>query len=496
MKTDADRELIRQRIKRWARNALLVSVALHVAGLIVGAFIVAYRSKPKPDAQFVASPTPGPALEPRKLEHRVKVTDLSKRSARPLMQPRILAMSPTDLALPEIKRIPKTHTKPTQVLSSLSRAGVGTGIGGGDGSGMGGGLGGGLPLILKGRCDPLERLKRLNQYGGDPNTEKAVVKALNWFQATQNSNGSWGTQYPDAMTGLVLLAYLGHCETPDSPQFGATVRRAINYLIDRGSQGQFGRNHGQGAYDHAIATYALAEAYTMTHLASIRPVLEKAIQIIVGAQSYNAGWRYRYGSGEYDLSVTGWHVQALKATDYTGLNLPGVKESLTRVVQFIQSTQLEDGNFPYQPGNFVNYSMTGVGAYCLAIASEDSGRAVRKATQAIVLVKIPVPGKFDRDGKPKMKTVPIDLDYHQGNPNLYGWYYCTLACFQRGGGHWSTWNRKFQKPLLEAQSADGNWPVEHGGLTAAHGKGDATVYRTALCTLMLEVYYRYLPTMR
>ena len=38
-------------------------------------------------------------------------------------------------------------------------------------------------------------------------------------------------------------------------------------------------------------------------------------------------------------------------------------------------------------------------------------------------------------------------------------------------------------------------PVDSEGYSAGGGK-NAVIYRTCLCTLMLEVYYRYLPTGR
>ena len=33
-----------------------------------------------------------------------------------------------------------------------------------------------------------------------------------------------------AMTGMALLCYLGHCELQDSPDFGPTVRKAIDFI--------------------------------------------------------------------------------------------------------------------------------------------------------------------------------------------------------------------------------------------------------------------------
>ena len=64
--------------------------------------------------------------------------------------------------------------------------------------------------------------------------------------------------------------------------------------------------------------------------------------------------------------------------------------------------------------------------------------------------------------------------------------------FQHGGGAWEQWNTAVVDELLRQQRDDGE----------AKGSWDPTdrwstiggrVYQTAICTLTLEVYYRYLP---
>ena len=75
--------------------------------------------------------------------------------------------------------------------------------------------------------------------------------------------------------------------------------------------------------------------------------------------------------------------------------------------------------------------------------------------------------------------------------HLYAWYYHSQAAFQAQGKHWRKYNDTYQEVIAKAQEKDGSWPSATGhGPTGAEGK----VYSTCLCTLMLEVYYRYLPT--
>ncbi len=132
--------LTRKKVLRWTRNAVLISVAVHVLFAVGAAFVIALRTTHKPEAVFQGDPPPRPRLPPRKLEMKVKVKDLQKRSARPKVQPRLAAPVPSDIALPEIKNIPKENKKIQRNVATLGVSGFGQGIGGGFGTGMGGGI--------------------------------------------------------------------------------------------------------------------------------------------------------------------------------------------------------------------------------------------------------------------------------------------------------------------------------------------------------------------
>ena len=75
-----------------------------------------------------------------------------------------------------------------------------------------------------------------------------------------------------------------------------------------------------------------------------------------------------------------------------------------------------------------------------------------------------------------------------GKANVYTSYYVAQAKFQSGNQvDWMRWNLHMQKVLLAKQHPDGHW--EQGDYD-----NGSHVYTTTLCTLMLEVYYRYLPS--
>jgi hypothetical protein len=78
-----------------------------------------------------------------------------------------------------------------------------------------------------------------------------------------------------------------------------------------------------------------------------------------------------------------------------------------------------------------------------------------------------------------------------GRENLYYWYYGTLCVFQQGGDVWKKWNEGLQASLLPTQCKDGDdagsWKA-----TGCYAEAWGRVGQTALSTLCLEVYYRYL----
>jgi hypothetical protein len=90
------------------------------------------------------------------------------------------------------------------------------------------------------------------------------------------------------------------------------------------------------------------------------------------------------------------------------------------------------------------------------------------------------------------------VKYRERGADLYAWYYDTQACLMFGGDAWTKWNGWFQDEICDAQSADGSWPAPGGNAVGPQGADTASgaVYRTSLCVLMLEVFYRYMPTTR
>lgn len=357
----------------------------------------------------------------------------------------------------------------------------GDGWGSASGSGAGGGGSGfGIPASMKKRCSAKDRIERLTKEGGLEEYEDRVVNSLRWLKKTQQPDGSWNAQgRPVAMTGLALLAYLGHCETPASQEFGETVEKAIVYLIDNGkknggplatSTAQF-----QWCYEHAIATYALAEAYTLCKEFNLPiPGLEETVKaagsLIIGNQNDKGGWAYSYqtSGGHVDSSITCWQLQALKACKTTKLEFKGLERSAKKGIKFLESCKNGKGTIGYMPGSSTTTMSAGA-----ALCYQQWGKGNRSQTRNII--------KWINDNN--------DFDFKE-HGDLYVHYYASQAMINARGDAWNKYNKKTMVNLAENQSPDGSWAIPGG---ATHGMGSIH-YATCLSTLMLEVYYRFLPS--
>jgi hypothetical protein len=331
------------------------------------------------------------------------------------------------------------------------------------------------------RCDKNDRLKRIADNGGTPACEDAVVKGLRWLKAQQNADGSWDGPSKVAMTGLALLAYFGHCETPASEEFGDSCLKAIIYLVGVGmkNDGKLADNFAKQSwcYEHGIGTYALGEAMTFCkeinqEVPYLAEVTEKAGQFIIDNQNVNGGWAYSYvmTGGHTDMSVVGWQIQALKACSHTGIRYKGRSACLNNAFKYIAFCQNEGGGYGYTGPNSKNgdyFSLTGVGMLCNQMWDKGKGPETRKAAKYLIENT-----KFN----------------YKGKADLYAHYYESQAMMQSGGDDWKKYNALFRDQLLNNQSPDGSWKPTGGKFVTND------VFSTSLCTLMLEVYYRFLKT--
>lgn len=371
---------------------------------------------------------------------------------------------------------------------------------------MGGRPIGDVPEVYRSRLDP-NRSARAFSIGASPASEQAVERALDWLARHQDTDGRWdGATAKDndgnpikgdddftvhcpagetcfgecvyweadtALTGLALLSYLGAGYTQTDGKYADTVGKGLDYLllIQKPDGDLRGRSRVVGMYCHAMATIALCEAYALTGEERLREPVERAIGYIIRARARDGlAWRYSPGESIGDTSILGWVVMALKSAREVGIAIPSQVQN--GVVTWLGNVATGEamGLARYQPRDKVTPTMTAEAWVCRQFLGV-GGPGAASSEAAEFLLKNP----SDR-----------------GTHNFYYLYYGTLAMYQHGGEPWFRWNARVRDELIKLQRVRGHMVGSWDPDDSLYGSRGGRVYCTALATLSLEVYYRYL----
>ena len=350
----------------------------------------------------------------------------------------------------------------------------------------------GLREMENTNCLPEERLRHLREEGPNKTCAAAIERALGWLKEKQNADGSWGVKYQASMTGLALLAYLGYCETPESEEYGVTVRKAITYLVNLGERegGKLTTVGGHAwVYEHAICTQALCDAHILLKDSRMEhPGLERAcaraVRNILDGQHPTGAWDYDYNKTTNrpgDTSIVGWHMLAIKAASDAGFEKELIQEAVARALKRLQEVQNDDGTFGYtNKGSAQDQRLVGVGALGFQIWGKGDSLMAGNAARWIATNLRPT--------------------YAGADCNLYASYFTTLFLSHRGAAQWEDWRRKWGTQLLENQNVDGSWKPEgnfgRGAMSSSAAGLDADTYRVCLNTLSLEAMLPVSPRRR
>lgn len=366
---------------------------------------------------------------------------------------------------------------------------------------------GAVPLIVRRSVGiaPTYRLRKLSnrkanarQFGGSEESERAVESSLRWLASVQSRNGSWeakafgagqiktdengvdrdyaGRDADSGVTALAVLAFLGAGYTHEEGQYAENVDRALRWLIaQQRPDGNLGSGAGHFAmmYCHGIATYALAEAYGMqndpTSNTMLRDPLLRAVRYILKNQNPDGGWRYVKGQ-KSDISMFGWQLMALKSAEIAGVAIP--REAKVQMVGFLRQRSLGDhgGLAGYREDESATSSMTAEALFCKQMLGLRRDNAASQEAAEYLLSRLPKRSQF----------------------NEYYWYYGTVAMYQYGGTGWQSWNEAVREILVSEQQTGGQFAGSWDPVSP-WAKYGGRIYATALSTLCLEVYYRFLP---
>ncbi len=332
-------------------------------------------------------------------------------------------------------------------------------------------------LIQKQRGKPSQ--ETIDQLGGSDATERSIGQALEWLSRNQEPDGRWDTlkhgskaDYDTAGAGLALLCYYGWgVSHKTAGPYQENVRKAVDWLVaQQKPNGDLNGANGR-MYGHGIATIALCEAYGVSKDPALEAPAEKAIALIISAQSpAKGGWRYSPTEHDSDTSVTGWQYMALHSARMAGLEVPEAVFEKARRWFDSAGGGTHGGLYGYTGPEKNKPAMIATGMFCRQ------------------LDLLPPTDPMMIESAEALKLHPMNVR----NPDFYYIYYATLALYQHQGPIWTAWNERLKEtlPLLQKKNGPdgGSWDPSTG-----HAAPGGRMISTTMATLSLEVYYRLLP---
>jgi hypothetical protein len=232
-----------------------------------------------------------------------------------------------------------------------------------------------------------------------------------------------------------------------------------------------GRSRAVGMYCHAMATLALCESYALTGDERLRNPVERAVTFLVNSRARDSlAWRYAPGAPIGDTSILGWVVLALKSAKVVGIPVSATVQNGTLTWLNKVAGGPAHGLARYQPNEPLTATMTAEAWVCRQFLGV--GGPGPASTEAAAYLLEHGPGRDPY--------------------NLYYWYYGTLAMYQHGGDAWARWNGAVRDQIVRRQHVSGHKAGSWDPDESIYGAKGGRIYCTALATLSLEVYYRFL----
>ena len=306
--------------------------------------------------------------------------------------------------------------------------------------------------------------------------DAAVRRALIYLRSLQKPNGAVGGEFPAALSALALMAHLAAGHTPDDLAHGAWMRRSLVYVLDQQSDtGYFGKVDGSRMYGHGIVTLMLAETLGMCRDEDlderIRGALERAVAVTVNAAQvkkddlHRGGWRYEPHENVSDLSLSGWQLMSLHATQQVGITVP--PEVIANAVAYARRLTTLDGKVGYDKPGDDHAALRGTAMLSLAIGGQGDAPEVARIADRI-------------------HGDPITW---QGPWFFYRCYYDAVGLARAAPQVWVGYAPTLVAALVDHQNDDGSWPAPPGDNEGGNGH----VYRTSLAVLALAVNRQVLP---
>ena len=222
--------------------------------------------------------------------------------------------------------------------------------------------------------------------------DRAVKKGLEFLRKQQRPDGSASEKFPTALTAMSIMAHFAAGHSPADKEYGAWIRKGLNFVVSKqNADGYFGESDGSRMYGHGVATLMLAEALGMPRDDEmdelIRKALKRAAQVTINAalikkdSQQAGGWRYTPDATDSDLSLSGWQIMGLHATQQVGISVP--ESVISGAVDYTKKMIGPDGKVGYQNANEDHPALRGLALLVFVIGHQEKSPLVKKVADRI-----------------------------------------------------------------------------------------------------------------
>ncbi|MDF1662653.1 MAG: MG2 domain-containing protein [Planctomycetota bacterium] len=270
-------------------------------------------------------------------------------------------------------------------------------------------------------------------------------------------------------TALAIESFLNRGMSHRFGQYKRTVSKGLRALRRaQRADGAIGlEDDSDFAYlNHIVATLALCDAYRLTRDFKLKRPAQKALNFLSSRQLPGSGWGFSKKDKQANMLMTAWAVNALKAAELAGLNVP--QDAFSGALSFVDSVTDSRGLSWFQKigeegpdyfGNknqFVDYpEWTAMGLFVRLAAHQ--------------LRTDPVIGR----GVEILRRARPKVELSKAGANFQYFYFSTRVMFQVGGQARADWisfvsnlvkSRKTKGCAAGTWSNKGRWGKLYGGI--------------------------------
>jgi hypothetical protein len=312
--------------------------------------------------------------------------------------------------------------------------------------------------------------------------------AVRWLAMNQEAAGFWNSAAHGAVenadleqTALSLLAILSAGHSEKVGQYKDNIRRAVRWLREhQQTNGSFvgTGNQGVDGIAHSLATLAILQAADMANVPDTTKSAKLGVDYLVSIH------RKRSETGQFEFGRTSGTAK----TDLLTTALCALIMKAAKRLKYSPLTEGAAGN-PNELLTGTKDEKSGLHAFL------PGGRPNSRATFAACVTRASLGGATKEELTPTLAQALKEYDglsAESADP-LFNWLAAILA-FDQGGETWQTFHGRLKETLHPSQRMALDWCGSWDPSGTRQGFG--RVGMTALNTLSLTVYFRYLPLYR